>query len=72
MQGPIESMIKENCFGSKNFNIPANISTDARLAEGKFLHEEQILGKAKSLINRVETGRPTVSKTGQNLETKYT
>jgi hypothetical protein len=46
----------------------ATLAADAHVAQGQCLHEGQTLNKAKSLIYRAGTGRPTVSKTeGQNL-----
>jgi hypothetical protein len=45
------------------------LAADAHLAEGQFLHEEQTLNKAKSLMYRGGTRTPTTSKTeGQNLD----
>jgi hypothetical protein len=56
-------MIKENRFGSKYFNIPANnIAAEAHLAEGQYLLGEQTLNKVKSLMHRAGTRRPTISK----------
>jgi hypothetical protein len=44
-------MREENVPGSKYLNIPAgNSSSDAHLAEGQVLLEEQTLNNAKSLI----------------------
>jgi hypothetical protein len=44
-------MIEENVSGSEYVNVLAhNIAADAHLAEGQFLHEEQTLNNAKSLI----------------------
>jgi hypothetical protein len=56
-------------------NISASLQTtlaaDAQLAEGQFLHEEQTLNKAMSVIHRPGTRRPAISETeGQNLEQK--
>jgi hypothetical protein len=61
-------MIKENSFGSNiSATLQATLATDAHVAEGQFLHEEQTLNNAKSLIYRAGTRRPAVSKTqGQN------
>jgi hypothetical protein len=47
------------------------IAADAHLAEEQFLHEEQTLNNAKSLIYRAETRRPIISKAeGQNFKPK--
>jgi hypothetical protein len=52
-------------------SLQTTLAADAHLAEGQFLLEEQTLNKAKSLIYRTGTRRPTISKTeGQNLEPK--
>jgi hypothetical protein len=49
------------------------LAADAHLAEGQFLHEEQTLNKAKSLMYPAGTRRSTVSKTEvQNLKPKKT
>jgi hypothetical protein len=43
------------------------LAADAHLAEGQFLLEDQTLNKAKSLMYRAGTRRPTIFKTeGQN------
>jgi hypothetical protein len=60
-----------NVSGSEYVNVPVTLAADAHLAEGQFLLEEQTLNKAKSLIYRAGTRKPTISKTeGQNLEPK--
>jgi hypothetical protein len=52
-------------------SLQTTLTADAHLAEGQFLHEEQTLNYAKSLIYRAVTRRPTISKIeGQNLEPK--
>jgi hypothetical protein len=38
-------------------------AADEHVAEGQFLHEEQALNNAKSLIYRIGTRRSTISKT---------
>jgi hypothetical protein len=44
-------MIKENVFGYENVSVlQTTLAADMHLAEGQFLHEEQTLNKAKSLI----------------------
>jgi hypothetical protein len=49
------------------------LAVDAHPAEGQFLHEEQTLNNAKSLIYQAGTRRPTLSKTeGQILKPKQT
>jgi hypothetical protein len=49
-------------------SLQTTLATDAHLAEGQFLLEEQTLDNAKSPIYRAGTRRPTISKTeGQNL-----
>jgi hypothetical protein len=49
--------------------LQTTLAADAHLAEGQFLLEDQTLNKAKSLVYRAETRRPTISKAeGQNLE----
>jgi hypothetical protein len=58
-------------FLAPNTSTSATLEADAHPAEGPFLHEEQTLNNAKSLIYRAGTRRPTVSKTeGQNLKPK--
>jgi hypothetical protein len=60
-------MIKKNSFSSKYVNVPAN-SSYVHLADGRFLHEEQTLDKAKSLTYQAGFQRPAASKTeGRNL-----
>jgi hypothetical protein len=52
-------------------SLQTTLAADAQLPEGQFLHEEQTLNKAKSLIYRAGTRRPTISKTkGQNFKPK--
>jgi hypothetical protein len=49
-------------------SLQTTLAADAHLAEGQFLHEEQTLNKAKSLMYRAGTRSPTISKTErQNL-----
>jgi hypothetical protein len=45
-------------------SLQTALAADARLAEGEYtyLHEQQTLDKAKSLLCRAGTRRPTVSK----------
>jgi hypothetical protein len=65
-------MIKENSFSSNtSASLQATLAADAHQAEGQFLHEEQTLNNAKSLVYRAGTRRPTISKTeGQNFRPK--
>jgi hypothetical protein len=52
-------------------SLQTTIAADALLTEGQFLHEEQILNTAKSLIYRAGPRRPTIFKTeGQILKRK--
>jgi hypothetical protein len=44
-------------------SLQTTLAADAHLAEGQFLHEEQTLNNAKSLIYQAGTRRPTISKT---------
>jgi hypothetical protein len=41
-------------------SLQTTLAADAHLAEGQFLHEEQTLNKAKSLIYRAGTRRPII------------
>jgi hypothetical protein len=53
-------------------SLQTTLAAHAHEAEGQFLHEEQILNNAKSLIYR-EGSRPAISETeGQNLEPRST
>jgi hypothetical protein len=63
-------MIKETVLVLNTSTSPqTTLAADAHLAERQFLHEEQTLNNAKSLIYRAGTRRPIISKTeGQNLE----
>jgi hypothetical protein len=49
-------------------SLQTTLAAEAHLAEGQYLLEEQKLNKVKSLMYRAGTHRPTISKTGQNLE----
>jgi hypothetical protein len=50
-------------------SLQTTFAADAHPVEGQFLHEEQTLNNAKSLIYRTRTRRPTISKTeGQILK----
>jgi hypothetical protein len=50
-------------------SLQTTLAADAHLAEGQFLHDEQTLNRAKLLIYRAGTLRPTISKTErQNLK----
>jgi hypothetical protein len=51
-------------------SLQTTLAADAHLAEGQFLHEEQTLNNAKSLIYRTGTRRPTISETEVNLRRK--
>jgi hypothetical protein len=52
-------------------SLQTTLAAAAHPAEGQFLHEEQALKKAQSLIYRAGTRRPTISKTEeQNLESR--
>jgi hypothetical protein len=44
-------------------SLQTTLAADAHVAEGQFLHEEQTLNNAESLIYRAGTRRPTISKT---------
>jgi hypothetical protein len=44
-------------------SLQTTLAADAHLAEGQFLHEEQTLNNAESLIYQAGTQRPTISKT---------
>jgi hypothetical protein len=44
-------------------SLQTTLAADAHLAEGQFLHEEQTLNHAKSLIYRAGTRRPTTTTT---------
>jgi hypothetical protein len=44
-------------------SLQTTLAADALLAEGQFLHEEQILNRTESLIYRAETLRTAVSRT---------
>jgi hypothetical protein len=48
--------------------LQITLAAEAHLAEGQFLPEEQTLNKAKSMIYRAGTRRPTVSKRGHTSE----
>jgi hypothetical protein len=43
--------------------LQTTVAAEAHLAEGQYLLEEQTLNKAKSLMYRAGTQRPTISKT---------
>jgi hypothetical protein len=43
-------------------SFQTTLAADAHLAEGQFLHEDQLLNKVKFLIYRTGTRRPTISK----------
>jgi hypothetical protein len=59
-------MIRKNSFGSNtSISLPATLVAEAHLAERQFLHEEQTLNKAKSLIYPAGTRGPADSKIGQ-------
>jgi hypothetical protein len=52
-------------------SMQTTLETDAQIAKGQFLLEEQALNNPKSLICRAGTRRPTISKTeGQNFKPK--
>jgi hypothetical protein len=72
MQEPLQNMIKEIVLApNRSTSLQTTLASDAHLAEGQFLLEEQTLNKGKSLMYRA--GRPTISKTeGQNLEPRQT
>jgi hypothetical protein len=54
-------------------SLQTTLTSDAHLAQGQFLLEEQTLNKVKSLIYRAGTRRTTISKTeGRNTEPKLT
>jgi hypothetical protein len=48
-------------------SLQTMLAGHAHLAEEKFLHEEQTLDNAKSLMYRAGTRRPTISKTDRIL-----
>jgi hypothetical protein len=64
--------MEENVPGSEYVNVSSTtLAADAHLAEGQFLHEEQTLNNARSLIYQAGTRRLTISKTeGQILKPK--
>jgi hypothetical protein len=52
-------------------SLQTTLAADAHLAEGQFLHNEQKLNNAKSLLYRAGTRRPTISKAEeQNFKPK--
>jgi hypothetical protein len=54
---------------NKSTSLQTTLAADAHLTERRFLHEEQILNKAKSLKYRAGTRNPSISKTEErNLE----
>jgi hypothetical protein len=60
-------MIQENVLVSEYVKVPGNNTSSWYVAEGQFLHEKQILTKAKSQIYRAGIRRPTISERGQNI-----
>jgi hypothetical protein len=66
-------MVLRRTFPAPNTSqsLQTTLAADAHLAEEQFLHEKQTLNKAKSLIYRAGTRRPTISKMeGQNFKPK--
>jgi hypothetical protein len=62
--GPSKTVLPPNMLTS----LQTTLAAEAHLAEGQLGLGEQTLNKAKSLMYRAGTRRPTVSKTeGQNL-----
>jgi hypothetical protein len=50
-------------------SLQTTLAAGTHLAQGQFVHKEQVLNNAKSLLYRAGTRRPTISKTeGQKLK----